>query len=165
VHIFHVSCVPNNHLGPEGLESPACSVIRAVHAHHCMNGQKIVLFQEVKCFTIVDIAITDNMSCVIAVLMSPGMMSPLVGDVTWSPGGMGMFSPSPTSPGYSPTSPGEEALAVTHSTPVLHRLTHICKAVLETWHSLSLKIRFQKCQHILTIQTLLYSLKVWHSWH
>ena len=51
----------------------------------------------------------------LAEFMSPSVMSPLAGNVLFSPMGNSMFSPgpmspgggySPTSPGYSPTSPG-----------------------------------------------------------
>ena len=54
-------------------------------------------------------------SLLLAEFMSPSVMSPLAGNVLFSPMGNSMFSPgpmspgggySPTSPGYSPTSPG-----------------------------------------------------------
>lgn len=38
--------------------------------------------------------------------MSPNAMSPMAGAALFSPMGNNMFSPGPTSPGYSPTSPG-----------------------------------------------------------
>ena len=57
----------------------------------------------------------DWCSLMPAEFMSPSVMSPLAGNVLFSPMGNSMFSPgpmspgggySPTSPGYSPTSPG-----------------------------------------------------------
>lgn len=58
---------------------------------------------------------TECVCCCHAEFMSPTVMSPLAGNVLFSPLGNSLFSPgpmspgggySPTSPGYSPTSPG-----------------------------------------------------------